>query len=55
MLENNKNDDKKIQNIISEIQKDNFESVALKYSISSSASNNGDLDGLAKISVKSNS
>ena len=51
MLENNKNDDKKIQNIISEIQKDNFESVALKYSISSSASNNGDLGWISEKSL----
>ena len=51
MLENNKNDDKKIQNIISEIQKDNFESVALKYSISSSASNNGDLGWISEKSM----
>ncbi len=51
MIENNQNDNQKIQNIISEIKKENFESVALKYSISSSSSNKGDLGWISERSL----
>ena len=51
MIENNENDIQKIQDIESEIKKKDFESAALKFSISSSASNKGDLGWISEKSL----
>ena len=51
MIENNENDIQKIQDIESEIKKQDFESVALKFSISSSASNKGDIGWISEKSL----
>ena len=51
MIENNENDIQKIQDIESEIKKKDFESVALKFSISSSASKKGDIGWISEKSL----
>ncbi len=50
-IENNENDNQKIQEIKSEIMEKDFETAALKYSISSSASNKGDLGWISERSL----